>query len=857
MTVRTEPLYLAEITVNDPATGGTRVLRYATEGFVTRPSESPPSTYYDGRIANPVDIARTMFGGTSTLGRSEVGIGNLVLRNPDSLLDDLNDLGFDGQQVVVRRTTVLNPVYPTDFTSVTLTCSAAPEMTSTEIRLALRDRQQTAVSTPFQTAKFAGSNSLPNGLEGVSDLKGKRKPILYGAAKKVPAPCVNSSKQIYAVNDGPITSVDAVYDRGIALVPGLVWSTATSPFAPGVYVRMFYVNGKHVVISGGVMYTATVFGTWTAVTLPVGFTPTHIAYGAGLYVVAGGLKIYTTTDFVTWTSRTWPGGTAPVYCLEFLNGLFLLGLDGTTTPVVYSSDGITWTFAGTFAMTRATAFAYGGAGVYVVAGQNSGQGTIATAVDGITWTVRASTYGNVLLGTALYSLTLRLFIMTGDEIIAGGLGVPVTLTSVDGLVWTKREGPFGVHDFSMQVKELAGRVYSIGQGYGIAVTDDGITWSYNLTVFSTLSPGAGMGNLSTDGTNLFAVNANNAMFKTTAQEYASLADLLDDTKAPQGGSYIAYSAGGYFRLGSKPAGLVTADATQGATAADRTAGQQFKLALARAGLTSSSTDYSAADITALDAANSSVLGFWTMDDLAVADVLDRIAESVGAGWWVAANGVFRIAQLTAPSGTPALSIIASDMKKPLERVTSNDIGAGIPVWKSTVRWGRYYAVQTTDVATGVTADVRAQLAQEWRAAEASDATVLAAHPLSQELAQNSLLTTEADALAEAARRLALRVVKRDFYETVLEINDETNALDINSVIEVVHQRFGLSVISDSSLDPSSSDALFRVLDVRPNAAAKELTLTLWGKAGSYNVIGDDSALLVGDDGSYLVSIAEH
>ena len=35
------PLYLAELTVFDPALAGERVLRYGTAGFVTTPSDTP------------------------------------------------------------------------------------------------------------------------------------------------------------------------------------------------------------------------------------------------------------------------------------------------------------------------------------------------------------------------------------------------------------------------------------------------------------------------------------------------------------------------------------------------------------------------------------------------------------------------------------------------------------------------------------------------------------------------------------------------------------------------------------------------------------------------------------------------
>jgi hypothetical protein len=44
--------------------------------------------------------------------------------------------------------------------------------------------------------------------------------VCYGVVKNVPAPCVNTSKLIYQVNDGAVDSIDAVYDRGVPLLVG-------------------------------------------------------------------------------------------------------------------------------------------------------------------------------------------------------------------------------------------------------------------------------------------------------------------------------------------------------------------------------------------------------------------------------------------------------------------------------------------------------------------------------------------------------------------------------------------------------------------------------------------------------------
>jgi hypothetical protein len=368
---------------------------------------------------------------------------------------------------------------------------------------------------------------------------------------------------------------------------------------------------------------------------------------------------------------------------------------------------------------------------------------------------------------------------------------------------------------------------------------------------------------------------------TKGADYATSALML--AAAPGAGTYITCFAEGYFRLGSAPVGLVTADVTQGAAAADRTAAQLYLQMITRAnianpnvialglltrvtttGLTRVTTTgatrivysiVSSADITALDAANSAVLGFWTMTETRLIDVCDQIANSVGAWWGVDVNGTFRIKQFTIPQGTAVLTITANDLLKPLNRISTTDPGQGLPAFRCTVRWGQSYAVQPTDVAGGVTDARRAVIAQQWRSAVSTDSTVQVSNLLSSETLEDSLLTTLVDAQAEADRRLAIRKIQRDRYEVVIPLNSETQGTDIGDVIELVHPRFGLGVVGDS-VGTLASGSLFRVLDVTPNAKAAELRLNVWGRSMSQNRATVDGAYRVTSTGAFrVISVA--
>ena len=77
------------------------------------------------------------------------------------------------------------------------------------------------LEVPACTNLYGGTNVLPNGADGVTtDLKGSRKPRLFGTVLNIVPVCVNTVLLIYQVNDGPVHSIDAVYSRGAPVTAG-------------------------------------------------------------------------------------------------------------------------------------------------------------------------------------------------------------------------------------------------------------------------------------------------------------------------------------------------------------------------------------------------------------------------------------------------------------------------------------------------------------------------------------------------------------------------------------------------------------------------------------------------------------
>ncbi|HTG26043.1 MAG TPA: WD40 repeat domain-containing protein [Reyranella sp.] len=811
-------LFLAELTAYDPSGGGSvKILRYSSGlGFTTRTGETPPDAYYDPRLKQPADIQRSVFKDGATAGESEETLGALVLQNDDSLLDPLLTYGFSGRLLTIRRG-VQGGAYPGDFPAVFTGTMEQPEADESTVTIKVNDKQL-ALQQPLQATKYAGSNVLPAGLEGVeTDLKGKPKPVCYGTVKNIALPCVNTEKLIYQANDGVLASIEDVRDSGISLAP-----------------RLYVAVGDT-----GKLFTSPDRVTWTSRTSGFGTSRINgIAFGNGVFVAVGAAgKIFTSTVGISgWTSRSNPfPGTDDIFSVAFAPELGLFVAGGANDRIITSPDGTTWT-------NRTSSFS-GGTAIQAIAWSpllrmfmavaSASVGKIASSPDGVTWTQRTSGITAGMAG-AVWSPDLKVFAVAGTNGTVSTSPDAVTFTLKTGLSITLNGIAAGNGGFL-----AVGTVGAVGQA---AFSPDGDVWTLRaLTDLSTVSiqtaayldndfligSAAGLLGFSPDGqvfTKLQAAFGANTIYGMVlglnvgaVGTYANSTDLLDDTLAPAAGTYKVYLAGGYIRLGSPPAGQVTADVTEGATAADRTTAQIFARILdVRAGLTTG--DWLAADITALDALNSAVIGFWTAEETTFADVLDQVASSIGAGWGTDANGVYRIQQLLAPSGTASCFFTEHDLLAPIKRLVTSDPSRGLPTWKSIVRYAQNYTVQDTGLAGGVTDDRRAFVALQWREATAQNTGVQTAHLLAVQTAEDSLLATVTDAQAEATRRQALRGVLRNLLELVVPWNAETDVLDIfgANLIQLTHPRYNLS-----------GGVLMRVLGIKPDGEQGRLTLTVW------------------------------
>lgn len=174
--------------------------------------------------------------------------------------------------------------------------------------------------------------------------------------------------------------------------------------------------------------------TWTGATVTaaewrsVAWSPTLQLFVALNWNVAALPSAAYSADGITWTTTTVPSPRNTFhYRIEWASGLNkFITVPYINTTVLQSSDGITWTNAGTIASAQWRNVVWASGPNILVAVASSGI-LIATSPDGTTWTQRGVPYGGVYNGAIAWSPELGMFLISGSD---GGLQV-----SSDGIIY--------------------------------------------------------------------------------------------------------------------------------------------------------------------------------------------------------------------------------------------------------------------------------------------------------------------------------------------------------------------------------------------------------------------------------------
>ena len=334
-----------------------------------------------------------------------------------------------------------------------------------------------------------GTNSIVTSMNGIT-WTGRSATVFTDSGKSV---CY--AKELWiAVGQG---------GNSIATSPdGITWTGRGKTALSGYGIGVAYGNGVSVAVGSGAntIATSTDGITWTGRTGTTVFNSVgwSVAYGAGLWVAVGsttssignGNTIATSTDAVTWTGRYnyifYNNAYGVAYGKDGSgNGLWVAVGYGGSDKIASSTDGINWTGRGSTVFTSSSYGAYGvaygkdgsGNGLWVAVGYGGTYGnSIATSVNGITWTGRGQT-----VFTTGYSVNY-----TNGLWFATGQGGNSIATSVDGITWTGQPANgdlttgYGVaSNFASAIATIAGNVVTIvGGGSSIIIAEQAGTANY-------------------------------------------------------------------------------------------------------------------------------------------------------------------------------------------------------------------------------------------------------------------------------------------------------------------------------------------------------------------------------------------
>lgn len=304
---------------------------------------------------------------------------------------------------------------------------------------------------------------------------------------------------------------------------------------------------------------------------------------------------------------------------------------------------------------------------------------------------------------------------------------------------------------------------------------------------------------------------------TNIGSYADVASMQG--VAPSAGTFKTVLSGGYFRLGSSPAGLITCDATiKGATETAHGCSPKELITKILTDFNDPWVLFDNADLTALAADTTAELGLMVSEGMTWADCLDQILASVGAWWGYYFTNTLRVRRLEAPLAAESLATLTDIEIIRIDRQPMTINGQPVPPWKITLNHAINQTIQeASSLAGSVTVERKAWLAKANRQSTYADASIKTRHLQAQDITYDSLFNNLSDAQAEASRRFSLLSGENVLLIiTVAADSILALGLGIGSVVNIKINRFGLS-----------AGVYFRITGMQADYQRNEIEMNLW------------------------------
>jgi len=308
------------------------------------------------------------------------------------------------------------------------------------------------------------------------------------------------------------------------------------------------------------------------------------------------------------------------------------------------------------------------------------------------------------------------------------------------------------------------------------------------------------------------VDAANNVYQVHDGQIEDIVAVYEGGVAVGSGNVTKDLNNGRFTLSGNVTGIITADvkgSKPGGTYLETVADIIQHIVEDHAGFTYPG-DFDTASFTALNSANSSTVGVYDQDMTTVANVLDRLINTIGGFYGFDRDGKFQVGQVALATG----SADAEFDKTTIIEITRQ--ASAVPNYQVRVGYKKNYRVMSeSDFGSSVTDANRDFMLREGDTAIATDTAIQTPYPNSTALIVDSFFAGSSAASTEATRLLNIYKTQRDFYRILVKTQPYT--LKLNDVVKITFNRYNLS-----------SGKLFRVISIVEDAANNEVELELWG-----------------------------
>lgn len=300
-----------------------------------------------------------------------------------------------------------------------------------------------------------------------------------------------------------------------------------------------------------------------------------------------------------------------------------------------------------------------------------------------------------------------------------------------------------------------------------------------------------------------------------------------EANTPAAGHFDTCLAESKIRLGSLAAFSITMDVIEGAGTDDNKVAYLAERMLLDAGIEADEID--SASVAAFHADADYTAGLYSVEEGDTYAAIDQLISSGGGFCAPDATGVFQFGQLKEPGGSPVLTLKRFSVTESaseddanlltLKLLVSGDDGRGVPCYRTILNYAPNYTQQdASSLAAAGGAAAQDRYGVTHLTVTEEDPALLDKFTNATQLEFTTLLTEEADAAAEAARRQGLYGARRQLLEVEAQLTAELIAvISLGATVGVKYPRYGMD-----------NGKNFIITRLQLNARTQRAILNLWG-----------------------------